>query len=221
VEATLTRARYRGALGGLLAGVGFFGGIAAAKATEKTPYPRPGCEPEEVRVYFTESATAARLSAAGLALSTAALATFSGTVTGLAGRAEAGSGVLRAAALVGGGFAVATQATSTLATVAATLPAIDTPTIVRLREAAFMIGGPVHGVGLGVLVGALGLAGLSTGELSRALATASLATAPVCILGPLTLAAKPTMIALPIGHAIALVVSAVAGTGLAITRRRS
>jgi hypothetical protein len=69
-------------------------------------------------------------------------------------------------------------------------------------------------VGLGVLTGVLGLAGLRSGELPRPLSVASLASAPVNILGPLTLAAKPTMMALPIGHAAALVVSGIAGVRL-------
>src|SRR5262249_38939345 len=79
-----------GALGGLLTGVGFFGGVAAAKATEKAPYPRPGAEPEEVRKYFTESSTAARLSAVGQAASAAALAGFTASGAGPAGRAGPG-----------------------------------------------------------------------------------------------------------------------------------
>src|SRR5487761_578984 len=83
------------ALGGLLAGAGFFGGVAAAKATEKSPYPRPGCEPEEVQQYFKDSAKAARLSAAGLALSSAGLAVFTASVASLAGQSRHGSRALQ------------------------------------------------------------------------------------------------------------------------------
>jgi hypothetical protein len=204
-----------GALGGLLTGVGFFGGVAAAKATEKAPYPRPGAEPEEVRKYFTESSTAARLSAAGLAASSAALAGFTASVAGLAGRSGDRAGALRAAALAGGTFAVATQAVSAAASAALTRPDNDLETTGRLRQLAFLAGGPAHGAGLGVLTGVLGLAGLRSGALGRPLAVASLVSAPVNILGPLTLAAKPTMVALPIGHAAALVVSGIAGVRLA------
>jgi hypothetical protein len=212
---SLAKTRGLGALGGLLAGVGFFGGVAAAKATEKAPYPRPGAEPEEVQKYFTESSTAARLSAAGLAASTAALAGFTAAVAGLAGRSGNRSKALQAAAVAGGGFAVVTQAVSAGASAALTRKENDLPTTTRLRQVAFLSGGPVHGVGLGVLTGALGLAGLRSGELGRPLAVASLASAPVNMLGPLTLLAKPTMVALPIGHAGALVVSGIAGVRLA------
>jgi len=212
---SLASTRGLGALGGLLTGVGFFGGVAAAKATEKAPYPRPGAEPEEVRKYFTESSTAARLSAVGQAASAAALAGFTVSVAGLAGRSGQGAGALRAAALAGGSFAVATQAVAAVASAALTRPQNELETTGRLRQLLFLSGGPAHGVGLGVLTGVLGLAGLRSGALGRPLAVASLASAPVNILGPLTLAAKPTMVALPIGHAAALVISGFAGVRLA------
>jgi hypothetical protein len=212
---SLADTRGLGALGGLLTGVGFFGGVAAAKATEKSPYPRPGAEPEEVQKYFTESSTAARLSAAGLAASSAALAGFTASVAGVAGRSGSRARALQAAAIAGGGLAVATQTVSAAASAALTRGRNDLARTGRLRQVAFLSGGPAHGVGLGVLTGVLGLAGLRSGELGRPLAVASLAFAPVNILGPLTLAAKPTMVALPIGHAAALVVSGIAGVRLA------
>jgi hypothetical protein len=49
----------------------------------------------------------------------------------------------------------------------------------------FAAGGPVHGAGFGALVGALGLAGLRTGELPRPLAMAGLAWAAAGVLAPL------------------------------------
>lgn len=208
------------ALGGLLAGAGFFGGVAAAKATEKSPYPRPGCEPEEVQQYFKDSAKAARLSAAGLALSSAGLAVFTASVASLAGQSRHGSRALQAAAIAGGGFAVATQAASAITTVALTRDQDDPETIRKLREISFLVGGPVHGVGLGVLSGALGLAGLYTGALPRSLSVASLASAPLGILGPLTLLKKQTMVVIPIGHALSLVVGGIAGGWMARRPRK-
>lgn len=208
------------ALGGLLAGVGFFGGVAAAKATEKSPYPRPGCEPEEVQRYFTESATSARLSAAGLAISTAALGIFTASVAALARRSPRGSRALQAAAILGGGFAIATQAASAAGTVALTRKDNDPDTVRRLREMSFLLGGPAHGVGLGVLSGVLGVAGLTTGALPRSVSATALVSAPMGILGPLTLLKKQTMVILPVGHALSLVISGIAGILMATRSRK-
>jgi hypothetical protein len=78
----------RGALSGLLAGVSFVGGVAGAMALADLPFPRPGADPAQVRKYFTQDAgRPARLSAAGQAISAAALARFTASVAKLAGRA--------------------------------------------------------------------------------------------------------------------------------------
>jgi hypothetical protein len=215
MTSTLARARVPGALGGLFTGLGFFGGIAAAKATEKSEYPRPGSDPETVRKYFTESATSARMSVAGLALSTAGLARFTAAVARLAGRSGRGGWALRTAAVAGGTFAVATQAVSALATAANTSPDNHPQTTADLRQVSYMVGGPVHGVGFGLLSGALGIAALRTGALPKPLAAASLVAAPIGILGPLALLKKEAMMALPIGHMLSLLVSGAAGVQLA------
>lgn len=211
--------RARGALGGLLAGLGFFGGIAATKATEKSEYPRPGTAPEEVQKYFTESTTAARLSVLGHAVSASGLARFTGTVAGVAKRSGKGSGALRAAAWTGGTFAVATQVLSASSTLLLTSKDNHLQTTKDLREVSYHIGSHVHGVGFGLLTGALGLAGLRSGELPKPVAIASLAISPLTLLGPLTLLKKKTMIALPIGHLLSLIVSGTAG--VALTRNRA
>jgi hypothetical protein len=207
--------RAGGALGGLVAGLGFFGGIAATKATEKSEYPRPGTPPEELQKYFTESSTAARLSVAGHAVSTTGLARFTGAVASLARRSGRGGGALRAAALAGGTFAVATQVLSASSTLLLTSKDNHLQTTKDLREVSYHLGGHLHGVGFGLLTGALGLAGLRTGELPKPVAIASLVAAPLGILGPLTLLKKQTMVALPIGHLLSLLVSGAAGVALA------
>lgn len=207
--------RARGALGGLVAGLGFFGGIAATKATEKSEYPRPGTPPEEVHKYFSESTTAARLSVAGHAVSTTGLARFTGAVAALAGRSGRGGGALRAAALTGGAFAVATQVLSASATALLTTPDNHLQTTKDLREVSYHLGGHLHGVGFGLLTGALGVAGLRTGEVPRPVAIAALVAAPLGVLGPLTLFKKQTMVLLPVGHLLSLLVSGAAGVALA------
>ena len=45
-----------GALSGLLAGVGFVGGLAGAMALADLPFPRPGADPAQIRKYFTQDA---------------------------------------------------------------------------------------------------------------------------------------------------------------------
>ena len=46
----------RAALSGLLAGVGFVGGVAGAMALADLPFPRPGADPAQIREYFTQAA---------------------------------------------------------------------------------------------------------------------------------------------------------------------
>ena len=183
-------------------------------AMARSPYPRPGSTPEEIREYFTGSSTAARLSAAGQLLSTAALIPFTASVASLAGRAGRGSRALRAAAPAGGAVAAATQAVSAGAIAALTREQRDPTRIHRLSRLAFLLGGPIHAAGLGVLVGSLGLAGLRTRELPRPLSVAGLAVAPLGVLSPLSLAAERAMPVIPIGRFSALLVSGIAGVGL-------
>jgi len=80
---------------------------------------------------------------------------------------------------------------------------------------AFLAGGPVHGAGFGVLVGALGLAGRRTGTLPEAPTTAALAAAVPNAVSPLYLVAEPAGWLIPIGRFPGLVISGVAGVRLA------
>jgi hypothetical protein len=76
-------------------------------------------------------------------------------------------------------------------------------------------GGPVHTVGFGILVGALGLAGLRTGELPRPLAVAGLASAAASVASPLYFLAEPAGWLIPAGRFSGLLVSGIAGVRLA------
>jgi hypothetical protein len=69
-----------------------------------------------------------------------------------------------------------------------------------------------------VLVGALGLAGLRTGELPRQLALAGLASAAAGSLSPLYFVWEPAAWFIPAGRFSGLLVSGIAGVRL---RRRS
>ena len=211
----LTSFRDPGALSGPLTGVSFISGVAGAMALADSPYPRPGSEPAEIRRYFTGDSRSARLSAAGLLISAASLARFTASVVKLAGRSGSGSRGLRAAAVAGGGLAVASLAASALCAAALTgRRGEQDASAVALHRLSFAAGGPVHGVGFGVLVGALALAGLRTGELPRPLAIAGLASAAAGVLSPLYFVTAPAALFIPAGRFSGLVVSGIAGARL-------
>jgi len=211
-----TRPRDPGALSGLVAGVGFLAGVGAGVARAHSPYPRPWASPGDVAAYFTENAGPARLSATGQAVSAAALARFTPAVARLAGRSGPGAEAVRAAAIAGGALAAASLATSALCTGALSgRRGREEATAAALHRRAFAAGGPVHGVGFGVLCGALGLAGLRTGELPRPLALAGLVSAVPGVLSPLFFVAPPAGWLIPAGRFPGLVVSAAAGVRLA------
>jgi hypothetical protein len=196
---TQTPFRDPGAMSGLLTGVSFIGGVGGGAALANSPYPRPGSEPAEVSRYFTENSRSARLSATGQLISTASLARFTASVARLAGRSGKGSRRLRAAAITGGWLATASLATSGLHT---------------LALSGFVFGGPIHGVGFGVLTGALALAGLRTGELPRPVAILGLVSAASGILSPLYFVKESAGWLIPIGRFSGLVVSGIAGVKL-------
>ena len=206
----------RGALSGPLAGASFIAGVAGAMALADDPYPRPGSEPAQVRRYFGGNAGPARLSAAGQAVSAASLVGFTASVARLAGRSGRGSRALQAAAVAGGGLAAGSLAAAAGYAAALTGPAGDSDAgAATLARRAFVAGGPVHTAAFGVLVGALGLAGLRTGELPRPLAIAGLASAAASLLSPLYFVAEPAGWFIPAGRFSGLVVSGVAGVRLA------
>jgi hypothetical protein len=206
----------RGALSGLLAGVSFVAGVAGAMALARDPYPRPGSEPAAIRRYFGRNAGPARLSAAGQAISAASLLRFTASVARLAGRSGRASRALQAAAVAGGGLAAGSLAGAAGYAAALTGPAGDSDAgATTLARRAFVAGGPVHTAAFGVLVGALGLAGLRSGELPRSLAVAGLASAATSVASPLYFVAEPAGWLITVGRFSGLVVSGIAGVRLA------
>jgi hypothetical protein len=204
-----------GAMSGLLTGVSFIGGVGGALALADSPYPRPGSEPAEIRRYFTENSRSARLSAAGQLISTASLARFTVSVASLAARSGRWSQGLRAAALAGGGLATASLATSGLCTLALSGRwGKDDDSAARLARRGFAAGGPIHGVGFGVLTGVLALAGLRTGELPRPVAITGLVSAASGLLSPLYFVKEAAGWFIPVGRFSGLLVSGIAGVRL-------
>ena len=207
-----------GAISGLVAGVSFIAGVVGAVIRSEHPYPRPGSSGAEIRRYFRQPSRAPRISIAGQLASAAALARFTASVTRLAGRAGPRSRALQAAAVTGG--AVATAGLGASAATAATLTTArsdDPDRAVRLARRAFLAGGPIHGVGFGLLIGALGSAGLRTGALPRPVALVALASVPPNLLGPLYLLAEPAGWFIPAGRFPGLIVAGIAGVRLSRT----
>ena len=204
----------RKALTGLLAGVSFIAGVAGAIALADGSFPRPGADPAQIRTYFTQNAGPARRSAAGQAISAAALVQFATSVAKLAGRTGRGSRALQAAAVAGGGLAATSLATSAV-THAMLTGQNDDDDAARLARREFVAGGPVHGVGFGVLTGVLALAGLRTGELPRTVAITGLVSSGSSLLSPLYFVWEPAGWLIPAGRFLGLLVSGIAGVRLA------
>jgi hypothetical protein len=204
------------ALSGPLAGISFMAGVGGAMARANSPYPRPWATPAEVSAYFTENSSAARLSATGQLISAASLAHFTISLTSLAKRSGEGSRQLQAAAVAGGAVATAALAASALCTAALSgRRGREEAAAARLHSRAFQAGGPVHGAGFGLMCGALGLAGLRTGELPRPVAITALASGAAGLLSPLYFAARPAGWLIPAGRFPGLVATGIAGVRLA------
>jgi len=217
-----TSLRVPGALSGPLAGASFIAGVAGAVALSDSPYPRPGAQPADVRRYFRGSPGAARVSVVGQLVSATSLAWFTASVAKLAEQSERGSRGLRATAVSGGVLAAASLATSALCAAALTgSRGEQDASAAALHRLMFAAGGPVHSAGFGVLVGALGLAGLRTGELPRPLAIAGLVSATAGLLSSLYFVTDHGVWFIPAGRFSGLLVSGVAGVLLARRFRTS
>src|SRR4029453_8363282 len=144
------------------------------------------------------------------------LARFTKSAAALAGRSGRGGRGPQAAAAAGGALAAGSLATSALTTVTLTTSRAETDADAEgLYRLMFVAGGPVHGVGLALLIGSLGVAGLRTDELPRQLSEAALVSSVAGALSPLALVAKPGLVFVPLGRLFALVVSGLAGVRLA------
>ncbi|HEY7597550.1 MAG TPA: hypothetical protein VH969_30680 [Actinophytocola sp.] len=206
-----------GALTGPLAGAAFVGSVGGSIKLAGGPPPRPGSAPQDVRKWYDASPKAGRVSALGQALSLLSVAGFTASVAKLARRS--GSRALRAAAVAGGTATVASLATSAACTAALTTDRrADDDTAVRLNDTAFAAGGPVHGVGFGLLTGSLSLAGLRTGELPKPVAIAGLVSAAASVLSPVYFATEKAALLIPLGRFSGLLVGGIAGARLGLRR---
>ena len=205
-----------GALGGVLTGVSFVGGLATGLSLADAPFPRPGADVKDVQRFFQDDAGPERINAGGQLLSAASLAVFSASVARLAGRTGEGARALQAMAIAGGALASLSLAASATAAAALTTgPGRDKDRARSLHRFVFAVGGPVHGAGLALLLGALGLAGRRTGALPRPLTTAALATAGVDALALVVLAVPKAALVVPAGRFPTFVVLGISGVRLA------
>jgi hypothetical protein len=206
-----------GALSGPLAAGAFVAGVGGSIKLAGGPPPRPGSAPEDVRKWYDASPKAGKVSTVGQVVSLLSVARFTASVAKLAKRS--GSRSLRAAALAGGATAVTALATSAACTVALTTDRRDDDeAAVRLNDTAFAAGGPVHGIGFGVLTGSLALSALRSGELPKPLAVAGLVSAAASLLSPVYFATEKVALLIPIGRFSGLLVGGIAGGILAARR---
>ncbi|MEZ4864926.1 MAG: hypothetical protein R3C14_26670 [Caldilineaceae bacterium] len=204
------------ALAGPLIGLTFLASFITAMARATAPYPRPDATPAQIQRYFQGEASSARISAAGQLLSSVAVLAFTTTVLKLVEESAEDARGLETVTIAGGGLATAGLATSALCAVALIGEAGEDPEqATSLSRWAFLGGGLVHGVGFGLLVGALGWAGLRTGKLHRRLAQAALASGAAGMLTPLYLLAEPAGWIIPVGRFSGLLISGIAGVQLA------
>jgi hypothetical protein len=214
--ATISRLDDPGALGGVLTGVSFIGGLATGLSLADTPFPQPGADVTDVQRFFQGDAGPERINLAGQFLSAASLAVFSASVARLAGRAGPSSRALQVMAITGGALASLSLAASAAAAAAlTTAPGRDQDRARSLHRFLFAAGGPVHGAGLALLLGALGLAGRRTGALPRPLTTAALASAGVDALAPVVLAVPKAALVIPAGRFPTFIVLGISGARLA------
>lgn len=199
---------------GPLTGVSFVAGLTGPMARSELPFPRPGADAAETRRYFAQRSGAPWISVAGQLLSTASLARFSVLAANFAGRSGRGSGALRATTLTGGALAVASLGTAGVTAAALTGRRGEQAEPVELARRAFIAGGPVHGVGFGMVVAGLSLAGLRSDALPRPLAIAGLASAVANLLSPLYLVTEPAGWLIPIGRFSGYVVIGIAAPRL-------
>jgi hypothetical protein len=205
-----------GALSGVLTGVSFVGGLAAGLSLADAPFPLPGASVRDIQRFFLGNAGPERINLTGQLLSAASLARYSVSVARLAGHTGPGSRALRATAITGGALACGSLAASAAAAAALTAgPGRDEGRARRLHRLLFNAGGPVHGAGLALLLGSLGLAGLRSGRLPQPLAVAALTAAGIDALAPVVLAFPQAAAVIPAGRFPTFVVLGMTGVRLA------
>jgi hypothetical protein len=208
------------ALSGVLTGVSFVGGLATGLSRADAPFPQPGADVKDVQKFFQGGRRSRTYQRTGQLLSAASLAVFARSVAQLTGRTGSGSKMLKATAISGGALAsISLAASATAAAALTSAPGRDQDQAKSLHRFLFAAGGPVHGGGLALLLGALGLAGLRTKALPRPLAIAAMTAAGVNALAPVVLAVPKAALLIPAGRFPTFVILGIAGFRLARGRK--
>jgi hypothetical protein len=207
------------AITGLSTGVAFVGAIVGAMRLAKGPIPRPGAPAADIRAYYTDSARAARFSTAGQLVSILSLARFTLSVARAARDDSRWGRALPAGALLTGGAAVASLATSAATHLSLTVPRErGDAELTRSARRVFVAGGPVHGVWYGLFTAVVAAVGRDAGLLRRPATTTGVASAVAGILSPAYFRWENAGWLIPIGRFGGYVVSGILGVRLA--RRR-
>jgi hypothetical protein len=204
-----------GAISGVSSGATFVGGVATAMSLAKAPFPRPGADAAQVRAYFQENAGPARLSVAAQFLSAASIAHFTLSVAAVAKQAGSKAKLLQALAVGGGALAASSLAVSAGTAGMLTAGERDDRSVESLHRFLFLSGGAIHNLGLALLTGALGAAGLRSGTLPEPLNRAALVASIAAAATPLTLGSVKAMAAIPLARVSCLAVMGIAGVKLA------
>jgi len=172
----------------------------------------------EVQRYFTNNRAAARTSVAGQLVSAAALSVFSTMVFRTSAHDPARVRAGRAA----GALAAASLALSaTCSLLLTTAHGRDSDTARRLHRLGFALGGPIHTVSFGVLVGTLEIEISGPDAPERVLRTASLVAAATGALSPLYYVARPFGVLIVASRLTGLGAIAATGVRLATSERSS
>ena len=204
------------AITGALSGVLFVGALLGAMRLAKGPFPRPGTDPAAVRGYYTESARAARSSAAGQLLSALSLAGFTASVAKAARMHRRWPRAMPAAAVLTGGGAVGCLTAAALTHASLTVPSQRTDQdLARTAERVFNLGGPIHGVCYGLFTAVLAETGRDLGLLGRPSVTTGVVSAAAGLLTPTYYRWDNAGWLIPIGRFSGYTVSAILGIRLA------
>lgn len=205
---------------GPLTALTFLSGVFGAIAVADGRFPRPGSPDEAVRDYYERNPRSAALSATGQLVSTFCLARFALTIHELTG--QQGQPAARLTNAVGAGLAVTALATSAVTTARLRGPERhDARAAATLARRAFVAGGPVHGVGFGLMTAALVTAGHRRGVLGDRVAATGAAAAAAGVLSPSYFAAEPLGWLIPIGRFGGLALAAFTGPRIATATTRT
>ncbi len=199
---------------GPLVGATFLSGVFGAIAIADRRFPRLGSADADVKQYYEANPWSAIISAAGQITSAASLFAFALAVDRFATRVNSPASARVANAIGGGTAAIALGYSAASTARLGAADRMDPGTAAMLSRRAFVAGGPVHGIGFGIMVGALTATGARSGVLTRPTATLGAVAGVAGISCPAYFLAEPAGWLIPIGRFSGLAFIALAGRKL-------